>query len=396
MTSKLSWVAFVPFAIAAVAIKIAQVLFITDATPTFMGLNSLELSYVAIGCVVAILLLSFILCITDKKIAPYYTMKRNIITGLFGALIAVMFAYDGANRLFSAFEVPNIDVMFVVDSILTLCTAIVFVVLCLSHIIGTNVSKGLSLFYLLPAIWSGFRLVSTFMKFTTVSIAVSDVSILAVYILLTLFLFNFASLIAFINSKSPIKATFVYGFSAAAMLIAYSANAVYTLVYSGVRFEILQNAETIEIALLGLYILTFLVELSIRSVKKDEVDIIYPENDDKNDDSKKKDKKKKKDKDDEPEFVMTKESKSDDNTNIGDTKMFTPISDKDLAKDTKTSDNGVKNKESSLVIDEEDEDYINMSNSVASQIPVESTGVFDTRMDEIDKLIFEISEEENK
>ncbi len=394
MTSKLSWIFFIPLAILATATKICQAIFITDATPTFLGLTSIQLSYVAIACVVAILIFSLIFCLIDRKTAPYYNMKRNVVTGIFGALIAITFAFDGANRLFGIFETGIVDVLVLIDALLTLFTAVVFVVLALSHLLGNNVSSGLAIFYIIPSIWSGFRLVITFLKFTAVSVTISDVSILAVYILLTLFLFNYAALISFINMRSPIKANFIYGFPTAAMLIAYGANAFCTLSVNGVKFELLENVETIELTLLGFYIITFLVELTVRSLKKEEVKLIKPEDEEP--------KKRYKEKElpektgrrniDEDEVVVTGvdpefgEAPTHSYLETADTSDYL-VDAIDNETDEETTDESHFEKES--------EDFITKANhNYSSETTDENDAEYNERMDEIDKLILEISEEE--
>lgn len=396
MTSKLSWIFFIPLALLATATKICQAIFITDATPTFLGLTSIELSYVAIACVVAILIFSLIFCLIDRKTAPYYNMKRNLVTGIFGALIAITFAFDGANRLFGILETGNIDVLVLIDALLTLFTAVVFVVLALSHLLGNNVSSGLAIFYIVPAIWSGFRLVITFLKFTAVSVTISDVSILAVYILLTLFLFNYAALISFINMRSPVKANFIYGFPTAAMLIAYGANAFCTLSVNGVKFELLENVETIELTFLGFYIITFLVELTVRSLNKEEVKLIKPEDEEP---KKIKEEKKLPEKTgrrniDEDEVVVTGvdpdfgEAPTHSYLETADTSDYLVDAIDDETDEEPTDESH---------FDKESEDFITKANhDYSSETTDESDNEYNERMDAIDKLILEISEEEFK
>lgn len=396
MTSKLSWIFFIPLALLATATKICQAIFITDATPTFLGLTSIELSYVAIACVVAILIFSLIFCLIDRKTAPYYNMKRNLVTGIFGALIAITFAFDGANRLFGIFETGNIDVLVLIDALLTLFTAVVFVVLALSHLLGNNVSSGLAIFYIVPAIWSGFRLVITFLKFTAVSVTISDVSILAVYILLTLFLFNYAALISFINMRSPVKANFIYGFPTAAMLIAYGANAFCTLSVNGVKFELLENVETIELTFLGFYIITFLVELTVRSLNKEEVKLIKPEDEEP---KKIKEEKKLPEKTgrrniDEDEVVVTG---VDPDFGEAPTHSYLETADtSDYLVDAIDDETDEESTDESH-FDKESEDFITKANhDYSSETTDESDNEYNERMDAIDKLILEISEEEFK
>ena len=184
MTSKLSWIAFVPFTIAAVAIKVIQLLFL-DANGTFLGFNSLVLSYAAIACALVAMLFAVIVCFADKKIANVYPLNRNIFSGVIGLVIAVALACDGANTAFQLFRGTGFKTIDLLDIALTVVCAIVFVVLGLNHFVGNGGVRGLAVFYLVPAVWSATRLIVNFLTITTKSVVKTDVTILACYIFLT-------------------------------------------------------------------------------------------------------------------------------------------------------------------------------------------------------------------
>lgn len=274
MTSKLSWIAFVPFSLAAVAIKIIQLFFMGE-DGTFYGFNDLMLSYLAIACALVVLLFAVIFCLIDRKISPVYLINKNIFAGLLGLALAVALACDGANRAFVLFRSSGISGMEIADIVLTILSAVVFVVLGLNHFVGNGGVRGLSVFYLIPTLFSTFRLVECFLGFTTVSILITDVTKLACYIFVTLFLFNYAMIVALMQGKSPVRTAFIYGMPAVIMLLCYGVyeigNALYLL---NVTFDVFANIEAIELSLLGLYIFAFIIEMSAFVKTKDEVEII--------------------------------------------------------------------------------------------------------------------------
>lgn len=274
MTSKLSWIAFIPFTLAAIAIKIIQ-LFFLGPDGTFFGFNSLMLSYLAIACALVVLLFAVIFCFVDKKTAPFYVINKNFFCGIFGVLLAVSMACEGANRAFLAMRSMTGDVFEIIDIVLTVLCAIVFVVLGLNHFVGNGGVKGLAGFYLVPALFSTFRLVKCFLTFTTVSIAVSDVTVLACYVFTTLFLFNYAMIVALMNGKSPVRASFIYGLPAVTLLLSYSVYALTdTILFKGYSFNLFSNLQTIELLLLALYIFSFVIELSFCVKRRDEIEIV--------------------------------------------------------------------------------------------------------------------------
>ena len=274
MTCKLSWITFIPFTLLAIASKVIS-LFYLDENGLYMGLNSLTLSYVAIACSVIVLLFCVIFSLTDKKTAPVYVIKQNIPAGIFGLILSVFLACDGANRAFIAFKSATYSFIEISDIVLTVLCAVVFVVLSLNHLVGNGGVKGISVFYLVPAIWSAFRLVACFLDFTTISIMVADVTILACYIFATLFLFNYAMIIALMKGKSPVRSAFIYGMPAVTILLSYGVyEIINTLRYSSSAFSMFESIEIFELALIGLYILSFIIEMSLFVKNKNEIEFI--------------------------------------------------------------------------------------------------------------------------
>ncbi|MBQ8859821.1 MAG: hypothetical protein IJ015_00615 [Ruminococcus sp.] len=277
MTSKLSWITFVPLTLAAIAIKIIQVFFL-GPDGTFYGFNSLMLSYLAIACAVLILLFSVIFCLIDRKTAPVYAINRNVFCGIFGILMAVCMACEGANRAFLLMRSMSGEVFDIIDIVFTVICAIVFVVLALNHFVGNGGVKGLSAFYLVPALWSAFRLVNCFLSFTTVSIAVTDVTILACYVFTTLFLFNYAMIVSLIKGKSPVKSAFIYGLPAVTLLLSYCVyDFLFSYMFKSASFNLFMNLPVFEMLFMALYILSFVIELSACVKSKEEIDIIEDE-----------------------------------------------------------------------------------------------------------------------
>ncbi len=280
MTSKLSWIAFVPFTLASLAIKVIQLFFLSP-DGTFMGFNSLMLSYLSVACAVVVMLFAVIFCLVDRKTAQVYVIERNAVCGITGLLLAVCMACEGANRAFYAFRSIGVDKFEIIDIALTIFCAIVFVVLGLNHFVGNGGVKGLAVFYLVPTLWSAFRLVKCFLGFTTVSIAVTDITILACYVFTTLFLFNYAMIVALMKGKSPVRSAYIYGLPAVTMLLSYSVFEITKAVHhTSLFFNLFSNLPYIELFLLSIYILAFVIEMSAKVKRVDEIEIEGDEDED--------------------------------------------------------------------------------------------------------------------
>lgn len=265
MISKLSWILFVPFTAAAVFLKLAETILPDGAV---YGLSDLQLDYVVVGCVAVIFLFALIMCLADRKISPYYQPHRNIAAGIFGILLAVVCAADGADRIYNIIGSGSIDVMEMIETVLLMLTAVVFVVLGLTHFTAKATAKGFVLFNIIPALLCAVRLVRCFIGFTTISIVLADILTLICYIFATMFFFNYAVALSLTEAKHATKSCFIFGFPAVAALLAYGVNLAYTSLN---LVDIMANIAMAEILLIALYIFSFIFEMTIFVKDKEHV-----------------------------------------------------------------------------------------------------------------------------
>ena len=271
MKTKLSWIPFVPLFLAAGFLKLAQG-FMPDGS--ILGLSALQLDYCYIGACVLIFLFTILFVLLDKKIAQYYLPHKNFPAGLTGILLSLLLAADGGFTVFQVFSSGKISVLEILGAVLSLLSAVVFIVLGLNHSFRYKEGKNFSLLNVIPAILCGVRMILSFVQFTTISIRLADVSSLICYIFATLFFFNYAVVLSLIKSKNALKSCFIFGLPAVAALIPYG---VYHLAF---RFDselILKNAQPFEMLLIGLYILFVLIEMTVFVRGKEEVTLIEEE-----------------------------------------------------------------------------------------------------------------------
>lgn len=268
MKSKLSWIPFVPLALLALFLKLAQG-FMPDGS--LLGLNALQLDYCYIGACVLIFLFALLFVILDKKIAAYYLPRKNYSAGLIGIVLSLLLAADGGYNLFSIFSSGKVSVIEVMGAVLSLLSAIVFFVLGLNHSFRYKEGKQFSLINVLPALMCAVRMILCFVKFTTISIRLADVSSLICYVFATLFFFNYAVVLSLIKSKNALKSCILFGLPAVALLIPYG---IYHLIFQFDSEFIFNNAQPLEMLLLGLYILSILIEITIFVRDRDSVTLI--------------------------------------------------------------------------------------------------------------------------
>lgn len=272
MISKLSWILFIPLTLAAVFLKLAQTILPDNS---ILGLSDLKLDYAVIGCVALIFVFALIMCLCDRKISKYYLPHRNFAAGIIGILTALLMAADGADSIYALTSADKLDVLAVIEAAMLLFAAVVFVVMGLNHSFNNKGKKTFGLLYIAPALLCAVRLIRCFVEFTTISLRTADVTRLFCYIFATMFFFNYAVALSLTEAKHAVKSCFIYGFPASAAMIAYAAGNLYA------NFDtenLMANAHYVEIALMGLYILAFVIELTIFVKDKDHV-IIEDEDD---------------------------------------------------------------------------------------------------------------------
>ena len=268
MKSKLSWIPFVPLALLGCFLKIGQGLL---PEGSILGLSNLALEYLYLGCVALIFVFAVIFTAVDKKIAAYYLPRRNIFAGIVGLVLALLLAADGANELFRNFSSGKVDVLGIIGAVLALLSAIVFIVLGLNYVFRRKEGKQFSLLNVIPALYFGIEMILSFVSFTTMSIRLADVSRLICYVFATMFFFNYALMLSLTKAKRAVKNCFVFGLPAVAVMLPYGA---YHLAFSFNSESMMDNVRPLELLMLGLFVLCVLIEISVHVKREEELEFV--------------------------------------------------------------------------------------------------------------------------
>lgn len=275
MKVKLSWIPFIIFTPVLVGLALYTSIF-PDAEQLFMGFGVSILPYAIAGVTIVMFLFCLLFKAIDRKTADYYVIKRNIPAGLFGLITAATIAAEGGISLLQAKSSGELSAYAVVYVAFTLLSALAIVIMSLMHLTRTTSSKGLSVYLLMPAIWSAIKLVNVFVNNAEISLANTNVLQLLTLIAVTLYFFFYAQLISAIRSKGTLKNTIVMGLISVSLLIASSAVPVYDIVVSGVIPEIYSLVPLAQNIALILYIFSFMAELTSQALRKDEMKVIIP------------------------------------------------------------------------------------------------------------------------
>ncbi len=271
MKSKLSWIPFIILTPVALFCKIAPHFF---AEGSLFGKGSLVPDYVFLASCALIFLFSVLFCALDSRISPYYQPRRNVLLGVLGILTAICFAAEGALDLIRVFLSGKIEILPVIEGVLLVLSAVVMITMGLFVIFKGGEKKPSSIICVIPAILFAIRMISCFVSFTTISLRLADVTALCCYVFATMFFYHYAVSLSLIESKSGIKKLFIFGLPTAASMLAYGA---VRLVFDFDTTDILANLGSVEMLLISLYIIVFLIEVSSHVVDRDSLNVIGPE-----------------------------------------------------------------------------------------------------------------------
>ena len=168
----------------------------------------------------------------------------------------------------------------IIAALFSIPAAIAMIMIGKVHFSGKSIVSNASMFFVFPALWGCSELVTEFLAATKVSISASDMTPLFCYIFITLYLFSSSMVVSRVKGRNPVKACFIYGMPAAAVSLSYGAGAVLTSSVENTGISALVNG--VMFIVLGIYIVSFSVEMFAGCLTKAEVEIIdsLPEDED--------------------------------------------------------------------------------------------------------------------
>lgn len=284
MKVKLSVIPFIPAVIATVLFKMMS-LYGLDGNGLFLGMNKMEINYSVIGITLGLFLVCILINIFDRKTAPVYPVKKNPFAGVLAILSGLAITASSVTTILNTAADAEYYLMMLVCAAFSIPAGIALIVMSKVHFSGKSVVSGISMIFIFPALWGCAELVSEFLAATKVSISATDLTSLFCYIFITLYLFSHSMIVSRIKGRNPVKACFIYGLPAVAVLLAQGVYVIATANIEGsLSTQIFAGGEFI---ILALYALSFILEMTFNSYTKDEIEIIdgLPSDDESDEDS---------------------------------------------------------------------------------------------------------------
>ena len=253
MKVKYSVIPFVPAFLAMMFLKMMSIVGM-DSHGQFMGMNSMNITYTVIGIAVGLFVVCVLLNLFDRKTAPVYPLKRNFPAGLFAVLSGIAVLGSSVAAAVDAFaDTANTEnlLITIICAGLSIPAAIALMVMSRSHFSGKSTVSAVSALFVFPALWGCANLVNEFLQATKASISSKDLTLLFCYIFISLYMFS--------NS----------------MVISRLTCGVCELLRASKEgFDRTTVLNAVMLICLGLYAISFILEVFSNTYTKDDVEIV--------------------------------------------------------------------------------------------------------------------------
>lgn len=277
MKVKYSIIPFIPAVLAMLFFRVMSVLGV-DESGNFLGMDRMVLAYTVIGIAIGLFVICILINIFDRKTAQVYPVRKNFAAGALAILSGIAVMASSCSAFFATTTDSEYYLIALITAIFSIPAGIAFALMAKVHFTGKSNVSASSILFVFPALWGCTELVFEFLNATKVSISATDLSGLFCYIFITLYYFSHSMVLSRIKGRNPVKACFIYGLPAAALAISHGVYVFLTTSQEGMAYEMILSA--VQFCLLGVYALSFIIEMFIHSYTKDELEIVdsLPEN----------------------------------------------------------------------------------------------------------------------
>jgi len=276
VNSLIKWILFVPVCLMSVAISFFNGLH-PGSVADFFATNTNGVAEIIAFSVLGLFIICFIISLFDRKTSPVHMLKKNIFCGVTALLTAVSMA---ANAAFDITEMINgnsdLRAMSVITALVTAVAGVTMLYLGLNHFSAKNTTKKITLLYLSLPLWCGAHLIDRFLNNTATPVAAAESLDLIMFVALSMFFINAVMLHAVISVKNAVKSTINFGLPAVVITFVYSISQFFSVV-NDESFTFLKLIPAITYAMVALYTMGFVAELSFKSKTIDE-QIVLSEN----------------------------------------------------------------------------------------------------------------------
>lgn len=275
MKAIINWIILIPVLILTVGIELFAALNPQGAS-NFFGMDANGISEIILIAIVALFALFFIISLFDRKTSPVHILRHNYFAGVSAVIAAFSLAGDTAATVAESFRGSALGAVDVVLVIVSAFAAIALLLVGINHCTASNTKNNTALLYLAIPLWCAVHLLSRFMSHTAEPVAMAETMDLVMYVLLAIFFMYAMMVVSLIYGKNPPKAAIYWGAPAAVAALVYAVSVVGN-VRNTQGAGLFDYLEAVTCGFLGLYILSFVAELSFFSKTKDQQHVLSVE-----------------------------------------------------------------------------------------------------------------------
>ena len=277
MKAIINWIVLIPVLVLAVGAEL-----FTSVSPegakNFFGTDINGVSEIIIFSLIGLFALLLIFSLFDRRTSPVHLIKKNYAAGVCAVIAAFALAGDTAAGVAEGLRGSGLGAMDIIVMIASAFAAVALLLAGINHCSGVNTKNNSAALYLSVPLWCGVHLLSRFMSHTATPVSMAETLDLVMYVFMAIYFMYSFMVISLINGKNPVKAAIYWGAPAAVSALVYSASVIGANLQSE-SASLFGYLEAATCAFIGLYILSFVAELSFTSKTKDEQIVIAADSD---------------------------------------------------------------------------------------------------------------------
>ncbi len=268
MKAIINWIILIPVLILAVGVELFTA-FNPEGAQSFFGMDTNGISEIILIAIVVLFAVFFILSLFDRKTSPVHILRHNYAAGVCGVIAAFSLAGDTAATVAESFRGSPLGAMDIIVVCASAFAAIALLLVGINHCTASNTKSNTALLYLAIPLWCAVHLLSRFMSHTAQPVAMAETMDLVMYVCLAIFFMYAMMVVSLINGKNPVKAAIYWGAPAAVASVVYAVSVVGTVLNTQ-GTSMFDYLDAVTSGFIGLYIISFIAELSFMSKTKDE------------------------------------------------------------------------------------------------------------------------------
>ena len=275
MKSTIKWLVFVPVCLVSTMLMVFAGL-ASYGNQAGAGISLNTASEIVITAFLCMYLFFVVLSIFDKQTARVHLLLKNPFCGVTAMISAFALAANAALEVTAMARSSSFSLIGGLTALFTLLSAAALLFVAMNHFSGSNTAHNISVLYLALPLWCGIHLISRFLTHTADPVSAADTLDLVMYVALALFFMYSMMIHALIPGRNAVKSSVSVGFPAVTICFTYAATELIKVISSGAK-SITVYLPAVSAVLIGLYVLGFTAELSLRAKSKDEVRILDDE-----------------------------------------------------------------------------------------------------------------------